>query len=338
MATSPELGWSAANLEGRDNAGIIYPIPYSEWVSPVQVVPKKGGMTVVANSQNELIPQRTITGWRMCIDYRKLNKATKKDHFPLPFGDEMLEQLANLYFFCFLDGSWRYMMSIFSDMIEDIMELFMDDFSVYGKTFGHCLQNLDKVLQRCQEKDLGIRSFLGHAGFYRRFIKDFSTIARPLTNLLAKDAPFEFDDVCLKSFEILKKALVSAPIIQPPDWTLPFEIMCDARDFAVGAVLGQTKNKKHHAICYASKTLTGAQFNYSTTEKELLTIVFAIDKFRSYLVGAKVIVYTDHATLIYLFTKKDAKCHVLINSSRIKNHSLKGIIELIKIRKEIGKH
>nr|CAD39767.3 OSJNBa0060B20.1 [Oryza sativa Japonica Group] len=184
----------------------------------------------------------------------------------------------------------------------------------------------------------GIRSFLGHAGFYRRFIKDFSTIARPLTNLLAKDAPFEFDDVCLKSFEILKKALVSAPIIQPPDWTLPFEIMCDARDFAVGAVLGQTKNKKHHAICYASKTLTGAQFNYSTTEKELLTIVFAIDKFRSYLVGAKVIVYTDHATLIYLFTKKDAKCHVLINSSRIKNHSLKGIIELIKIRKEIGKH
>ncbi len=79
----------------------------------------------------------------------------------------------------------------------------------------------------------GIRSFLGYAGFYRRFIKDFSTIAGPLTNLLAKDAPFEFDDACLKSFEILKKALVSAPIIQHPDWTLPFDIMCDASDFAV---------------------------------------------------------------------------------------------------------
>jgi hypothetical protein len=196
------------------------------------------------------------------------------------------------------------MMSIFSDMIEEIMEVFMDDFSVYGKTFDHCLENLDKVLQRCQEKDIvlnwekchfmvregivlghlvsergievdkakievieqlpppanikGIRSFLGHAGFYRRFIKDFSQIARPLTNLLAKDAPFEFIDECLTAFHTLKKALISAPIIQPPDWSLPFEIMCDASDYAVGVVLGQTKDKKHHAITYASKILTRA--------------------------------------------------------------------------------
>jgi hypothetical protein len=105
----------------------------------------------------------------------------------------------------------------------------------------------------------------------------------------------------------LKKALTFAPIIQPPDWSLSFEIMCDVSDFAIGAVLGQCKNKKHHAIAYASKTLTGPQLNYATTEKELLAIVFAIDKFRSYLVGAKVIVYTDHAALKYLLTKKDAK-------------------------------
>ena len=90
------------------HAGIIYPVPYSEWVSPVQVVPKKGGMTVVKNERNELIPQRTVTGWRMCIDYRKLNKATRKDHFPLPFIDEMLERLANHSFFCFLDGYSGY--------------------------------------------------------------------------------------------------------------------------------------------------------------------------------------------------------------------------------------
>ena len=109
--------------------------------------------------------------------------------------------------------------------------------------------------------------------------------------MLAKDAPFEFDDACLTAFELLKNALISAPIIQPPDWSLPFEIMCDASDYAVGAVLGQTKNKKHHAIAYASKTLTEAQLNYATTEKELLAVVFAIDKFRSYLVGAKIIVY-----------------------------------------------
>jgi hypothetical protein len=157
----------------------------------------------------------------------------------------------------------------------------------------------------------GVRNFLGHAGFYRRFIKDFLFIARPLTRLLAKDVPFKFDDECLRSFEILKKALISAPIIQPPDWSLPFEIMCDGSDYAMGAVLGQIKDKKHHAIAYASKTLTGLQLNYATTEKELLAVVFTIDKFRSYLVGAKVIVYSDHATSKYLLTKKDAKPHLI---------------------------
>jgi hypothetical protein len=105
----------------------------------------------------------------------------------------------------------------------------------------------------------------------------------------------------------LKKALTSTLIIQPPDRSLPFEIMCDASDFAVGAMLGQCKDKKHHAIAYANKTLIGPQLNYATTKKELLAVIFAIDKFRSYLVGAKVIVYTDLAALKYLITKKDAK-------------------------------
>jgi hypothetical protein len=153
----------------------------------------------------------------------------------------------------------------------------------------------------------GIRSFLGHAGFYQIFIQNFSQIAQPLMHLLAKDAPFIFTEECLQSFHTLKEALVSTPIIQPPDWHLQFEIMCDASDFAVGAVLGQSKDKKHYDISYASKTLTGPQLNYVTTEKELLAVVFAIKKFRSYLVGAKVIVYTDHAALKYLLTKKDAK-------------------------------
>ena len=118
---------------------------------------------------------------------------------------------------------------------------------------------------------------MGHAGFYRRFIKDFSHIARPLKNLLAKDAPFNFDEECLIAFYTLKTALISAPIIQPPDWKLPFEIMCDASDYAVGAVLGQCRDKQHYAISYASKTLTGPQLNYATMEKELLAVVFAMD-------------------------------------------------------------
>ena len=143
------------------------------------------------NEKNELIPQRTVTGWQMCIDYRKLNKATRKDHFPLPFIDEMLERLANHSFFCFLDGYSGYhqipihpddqeknhlympgtfayrrmsfglcnapasfqrcMTAIFSDLIEQIMEVFMDDFTIYGKTFDNCLINLEKVFKRCKE-------------------------------------------------------------------------------------------------------------------------------------------------------------------------------------------
>jgi hypothetical protein len=157
----------------------------------------------------------------------------------------------------------------------------------------------------------GIHSFLGHAGFYQRFIQNFCQIAQPLTHLLAKDAPFIFTEECFQSFHTLKEALVSAPVIQPPDWHLPFEIMCDAGDYTVGAVLGQSKDEKHYAISYASKTLTRPQLIYATTEKDLLAVVFAIEKFRSYLVGAKVIVYTDHAALKYLLTKKDAKSSLI---------------------------
>jgi hypothetical protein len=123
-----------------------------------------------------------------------------------------------------------------------------------------------------------------------------------LTSLLAQETSFNFDEGCLIAFYTLKKALISAPIVR-----LPFESMCDASDYTVGAMLGQCKDKQHYAISYASKTLTGPYLNYATMEKELLAVVFTIDKFRSYLVGAKVIVYTDHAALKYLLTKKDAK-------------------------------
>jgi hypothetical protein len=243
--------------------------------------------------------------------------------------------------------------TVFSEFIKEIVEVFMDDFSVYGKTFMDCLANLDKVLTRCAEVDLvlnwekchfmvkkgivlghvisergikmdkakvetveqllppmdvkSLRSFLGHAEFYRRFIKYFSKITKPLTQLLQKDVAFYFDEKCLAAFRTLKCALVSAPIIQPPDWSQPFEIMCDVSDYAVGAVLGQRKEGRVHAVYYASKTLSEAQLNYATTEKELLAVVFAFEKFRSYIVNLKVIVYTDHAAIKYLLAKMDAK-------------------------------
>lgn len=371
-------------------AGIIYPISDSTWVSPTQVVPKKSGITVVKGKNGDEVSTRLTTGWRVCIDYRKLNTVTRKDHFPLPFMDQVLERVSGHPFYCFLDGYSGYfqieidvedqekttftcpfgtyayrrmpfglcnapatfqrcMLSIFSDMVERIMEVFMDDITVYGTSFEDCLSHLEDVLKRCIEKDLvlnwekchfmvnqgivlghviskkgievdrakvelivklppptnvkGIRQFLGHAGFYRRFIKDFSKIAKPLCELLVKDAKFEWDDKCQRSFELLKQFLTSTPIVRAPNWELPFEVMCDSSDYAIGAVLGQREDGKPYVIYYASKSLNDAQRNYTTTEKELLAVVYALDKFRAYLIGSSIVVFTDHSALKYLLTK-----------------------------------
>ncbi|KAM2501777.1 hypothetical protein ACFX1W_032420 [Malus domestica] len=166
-------------------------------------------------------------------------------------------------------------------------------------------------------------------GFYRRFIKDFSKVAQPLCRLLQKEVTFEFTKECTASFNQLKELLTTAPIIVPPDWSLPFKLMCDASDYALGAVVGQRKDKRPHVIYYASRTLNDAQLNYSTTEKELLAVVFALDKFRSYLIGTKVIVFTDYAALKYLLTKKEAKPRLirwmlLLQEFDIEIHDKKG--------------
>ncbi|GJZ09104.1 reverse transcriptase domain-containing protein [Tanacetum coccineum] len=182
------------------DVGLIYPISDSPWVSPVYCVPKKGGMTIIENENNELIPTQLVMGWRVCIDYRKLNDATRKDHFPLPFMDQMLEQLAITprvlgqcaalikspiifsiilidpqdqekttftcpygtftyrrmpFGLCNAPGTFqRCMMAIFHDMIEETMEVFMDDFSVFGDSFSSGLSHLDKMLKRCEDTNL----------------------------------------------------------------------------------------------------------------------------------------------------------------------------------------
>ncbi|KAM1286038.1 hypothetical protein ACFX2J_000130 [Malus domestica] len=221
------------------DVGIIYLISDSKWVSPVHVVPKRSGVTVVKNEANELVPTRHIISEKgIKVDK---SKAELVSSLPLP---------------------------------TTVRE---------------------------------VRSFLGHAGFYRRFMKDFSKISRPLCRLLQKDVSFDMNKECVVAFNKLKELLSTAPVIMPPDWSLPFELMCDASDYAVRAVLGQRVNKVPYVIYYASRTLNDAQLNYSTTEKEFLAVVFALEKFRSYLIGTKIIVFSDHAALKYLLTKKDAK-------------------------------
>ena len=349
-------------------AGIIYPISDSTWVSPTQVVPKKSGITTVHNGKGEEIPTCLATGWRVCIDYRRLNEVTRKDHFPLPFMDQLLERNSGYPFYCFLDGYSGYfqieiavedqekttftypfgtyayrrmpfglcnapatfqrcMLSIFSDLVERIMEVYMDDITIYGENFEECLVNFETILHRCIEKNLvlnckechfmvsqgivlghiilekgievdkakvdlisklpppmnvkTVRQFLGHASFYRRFIPDFSKIAKPLYKLPEKDATFEWDSKCQQRFEELKAYLTTAPIVRAPNWQLPFEVMCDASDLAVGAVIGQKVEGKPYVVYNASKTLNEAQRNYTTTEKELLVVVYALDKFRA---------------------------------------------------------
>ncbi|XP_061360425.1 uncharacterized protein LOC133304398 [Gastrolobium bilobum] len=149
------------------------------------------------------------------------------------------------------------------------------------------------------------------ATFQRRFIKDFSKIAKPLSQLLVKDTSFNFDEECLHSFNLLKEKLTIAPVLMVPDWNLPFELMCDVSAYAIGAVLGHRKDKLLHVIYYASKVLNEAQVNYATTEKEMLAVVYALDKFRPYLIRSKIIVFTDHAALKYLMSKQDAKPRLL---------------------------
>ena len=158
----------------------------------------------------------------------------------------------------------------------------------------------------------GVQSFLGHTGFYRWFIQDFSKVSKPLSNLLMEGVPFEFNDPCRNAFELLKKKLTSAPIVVAPVWNLPFELMCNASEFEVRVVLGQRKEKVFYAIYYASRMLNDAQLNYATTEKEFLVDVSAFDKFKPYLIGNKVIVFTDHSTIKYLMTKKDTKPRLIL--------------------------
>ena len=157
----------------------------------------------------------------------------------------------------------------------------------------------------------GIRSFLGHVGFFQIFIKNFSKIAKPLLNLLVQGEPLEFDDQCMQVFLFLKEKLVSAPIVVAPVWNLPFELMCDMSDYVIGAVLGQKRERTFQVIYYPSQTLNDVQLNYATIEKELLAFVFVFDKFRPYLIGNNVILDTDHSAIKYLTTKKDVKLRLI---------------------------
>ena len=360
-------------------AGIIYPVNHSEWVSPIVVVPKKVG----ADGKVKI---------RVCQDFRKLNAATKKDHFPLPFIDMVLDHVAGKECFSFLDGfsgynqvfirkidqlkttfttDWgtfafnrmpfglcnapgtfqRLMTDIFRDFLKHFLEVFMDDFAVFSTWVDH-LTYLRKTFQRCRETNLKlhpgkcffgimsglllghiiskrglevdfdkvkvmiallppknvreIRGFLGCVGYYRRFIDSYARLASPLTELLKKDVEYVWTEARQQAFEELKKRLVTAPILTPPDWGKPFHVTLDASGWCLGAILWQEDEEgRERPIYYASRQMSPAERNYTATEREALAVIYACKKFRHYLLGYEVIFHTDHDALKYLVNKPD---------------------------------
>ncbi|XP_062113024.1 uncharacterized protein LOC133824167 [Humulus lupulus] len=291
------------------NVGIIYAISDSSWMSPIQAVPKKEGMTAVTNEKNELIPTRTVMGRRVCIDYRKLNKATWKDHFPLPFIDQMMPfGLCNA-----LATFQSSMMTIFVDLMENIMEVFMDDFSIFGSSFDYCLCNFGIVLKRYAETNHVLNWEKCHF-----MVKERIVLGNRVSSL-----NLEVDKAKISTNENLPpptNKLIAVFILIVPDWSEPFEKICDASDFSIGAVLGQRKDNIFRAIYYSSRTLNEAQENYTTIEKEMLAVVYSSDKFRPYIIGSKLIIYTNYATIRCVLEEEVSDILFHCHSSSVGGH------------------
>lgn len=357
-------------------ADFIYPVANSEWVSPIVVVPKKNGKL------------------RICVDFRKLNHKTKRDHFPLPFTDQLLDTVGGQEMYSFLDGfsgynqvsiaekdqakttfttDWgtyayrvmpfglcnapatfqRVMMAAFQEFLHKFIEVYLDDFCVFGKKIDH-LDYLQQCFDKCREFGISLnpekcifgassgillghvisqqglatdpakvekiaslpsptslrqlRGFLGHVGYYRRFIEQFAKKASPLHKLLRHDAQFIWTPECEAAFLELKKCLIHAPILIPPDWLKEFHVHTDASIEGLGAVLCQIAfSKVDQPIYYASRRVSDSERNYTITELECLAMVFALERFRHYLLATHFKFYVDHEALTFLLNKPDVK-------------------------------
>ncbi|UYV72119.1 hypothetical protein LAZ67_9001873 [Cordylochernes scorpioides] len=319
----------------------------SPWSSPVILVRKKDGT------------------WRFCVDYRRLNKITKKDVYPLPRIDDALDSLAGSSYFSTMDlrsGYWQIEVDekdrektafITPDGLLkwNMCLCYLDDIVVYAPTFEEHLRRLQLVLRCIQKAGLNLnhkkclfgsrrikilghlvdangihpdpdkveavskfprpkniselRSFLGLCSYYRRFIENFADKARSLHDLLKTEKQFYWDAAQEKAFEVLKTALISEPVLGHFDESADTHLHTDASGHGIGAVLLQIQGGKERPIAYASRSLTKAENNYSTTEKECLAVVWSISKFRPYLFGRPFTVVTDHHSLCWLVGQKD---------------------------------
>nr|GFA63023.1 reverse transcriptase domain-containing protein [Tanacetum cinerariifolium] len=297
---------------------LIYPISDSPWVSLVHCVPKKGGFTIVENEENELIPTRLVAGWRVCIDYQKLNEATRKDHFPLPFMDQMLERLAGNDYNCFLDGFLNYfqipidlkdkekttftclygtfayrrmpfglcnaprtfqrcMMAIFHDMIEKTMEVFMDDFSVFGNYFQTYLSHLEKMLKRFEDTNLCLNWEKSHSMvkegrvLSHKISKEGIEIARSMTRLLEKDTPFFFYKEYVEAFQTLKRKGGFTIVENEENELIPTRLVAGWRVCIDYQKLNEATRKDHFPLPFMDQMLerlAGNDYNCFLDEEE----------------------------------------------------------------------
>nr|GEX52521.1 DNA-directed DNA polymerase [Tanacetum cinerariifolium] len=277
--------YSQEVLSVSDTTASGNPTPYDDlivsttpWVNPVHCVPKKGSYTVIENEENELIPTRLVTEWRVCIDYHKLNEATRKDHFPLPFIDQMLERLAGNEYYCFLDVFIGYF-QIPIDLCNQEKTTFTCPYRTFayrGMPFGLC--NAPGTFQRYEDTNLSLNWEKSHF-----MVKEGIVLGHKISKNGIK----------------VNKAKVDIIAKLPHPITIK------------GAVLGQRHEKHFKPIHYASKMMNDAESNYTTTEKEMLAVVYAFENFQSYLIMNKSIVDTDDSALKYFFAKKDAKARLL---------------------------
>nr|GEU30129.1 reverse transcriptase domain-containing protein [Tanacetum cinerariifolium] len=323
------ITWKLSDIKGIDLLGLAEYTVY-----------QKGGFTVVEKEENELIPTRLVMGWCVCIDCRKLNEATRKDHFPIPFMDQMLERLAGNQYYCFLDGFSGYL-QIPIDPKDQEKTTFTCPYGMFAyrrmpfglcNAPGTCLSRLEKMLKRCDDTNLCLNweksYFMVKEGIVldHKISKEGIKVDKAKVDVITK-LPHPTTVKAIQSFlghvGFYRRKLAEAPILIAPDWDMPFELMCDASEFAIGVVPRQRQEKHFRPIHYASKTMTEAESNYTTTEKEMLAVVYAFDKFRSYLIMNKSIVYTDHSALKYLFAKKDLRRDYSVGFYSSKNSHLK---------------
>nr|GEZ29513.1 reverse transcriptase domain-containing protein [Tanacetum cinerariifolium] len=296
------------------DAGLIYPISDSPWVSPEK--------TMFTCLYGKFAYQR--------MPFSLCNAPVTFQRCMLAIFHDMVKKTMEIFMddFSVFRNSFENFLSHLDKMLQRCKDTNLSlnweksHFMVKeGIVLGHKVSKNEIEVDRAKVDVIaklphptiakGVRSFLGHAGFYRRFIQDFSKISRPMTHILEKNTPFIFSEDCIKAFQMLKKKLTEAPILIAPNWDLPFELMCDTNDFAIGAVMGQRHEKHFKPIHYDGKTMNDAESNYTTIEKEMLAVVYAFENFRSYLIMNKSIVHTDHSTLKYHFAKKDAKERLL---------------------------